>query len=280
MSARASDGTCFEQFGCFEQYGDQQDVGKPAIVLVHGVGLNRHMWQGQIEALTARYRVITYDLFGHGESPPPPSPPTLTLLSDQLRGLLDDLGFGEAAVAGFSLGGMIARRFAMDHGERLWALAILNSAHRRDPAAQAALEKRIEQTRQDGTATTVGAALQRWFTDAFQKDHPDVIDLVRKWVLANDNAFYPDIYQLLADGVEELIAPKKPIRCPTLVMTGEEDYGNSPGMTNAIAAEIPSAETVILPGLRHMAMMEAPAVFNEKLVPFLDAHVRSSTKAG
>ncbi len=272
MAERASDGTCFEQFGCCEQVDDRRDTGKPLVILVHGVGLNRHMWQGQIDVLAARYRVITYDLLGHGESPPPPSRPSLTLLSDQLRSLLDDLGFREAAVAGFSLGGMIARRFAMDHGDRLWALAILNSAHRRDPAAQAAIEKRIEQTREDGTAATVDAALERWFTEAFQRDHPDVIDLVRQWVLANGNPHYPDIYQLLANGVEELIAPNPPIRCPALVMTGEEDYGNSPEMTHAIAAEIPGAETVILPGLRHMAMMESPAVFNGKLLPFLDAH--------
>lgn len=274
MPMRASDGTCFEQCG------NQQDVGKPAVVLVHGVGLNRHMWQWQVEALAKSYRVITYDLFGHGESPPPPSSPSLTLLSDQLRNLLDDLHLDQTAVAGFSLGGMIARRFAMDHVEHLWALAILNSAHRRDLAAQAAIEKRIEQTRQNGTAVTVDVALKRWFTDAFQKNQPHVIDLVRQWVLANDKAVYPDIYQLLADGVDELIAPKPPIACPTLVMTSEEDYGNSPEMTNAIAAEIPGAETDFLSGLRHMAMMEAPTVFNQKLLSFLDAHGGPSTKVG
>lgn len=286
MPMRASDGTCFEQFGCFEQCdcfeqcGDRQNDAKPVVVLVHGVGLNRHMWQWQIEALAKKYRVIAYDLFGHGESPPPPSPPSLTLLSAQLQNLLDDLGLGETAVVGFSLGGMIARRFAMDHGQRLWALAILNSAHRRGPAAQAAIEKRIEQTRRDGTATTVEAALLRWFTDKFQKNRPDVIDLVRQWVLANEKAVYPEIYRILAYGVEELVAPKDPIGCPTLVMTGEEDYGNSPEMTVAIAAEIPSAETVILAGLRHMAMAEDPMLFNRELLQFLDAHARGRLIAG
>ncbi len=232
------------------------------------------MWQGQRDALAAHYRVITYDLLGHGESPLPPSRPSLTLLSDQLRNLLCDLDLGKVAVAGFSLGGMIARRFAMDHHERLWALAILNSAHRREPAAQAAIEKRIEATRRLGTEATVDAALERWFTDAFRKGHPDAIAKVREWVLANDNPLYPDIYQLLADGVEELIAPKRPIDCPTLVMTAEEDPGNSPAMAHAIAAEIPGAETIILPGLRHMAMMEAPLTFNEKLLSFLDTHAQ------
>ena len=273
MTRRASDGTCFEIFG-------EASSARSPVFLIHGVGLNRRMWQGQTDALSARHRVITYDLFGHGDSPPPPSPPSLTLLSDQLRNLLDDLGLRKAVVAGFSLGGMIARRFAMDHRERLSALAILASAHRRTPDAQEAIEKRIEETRRHGPAFTVEAALERWFTAAFRTASPAVIDRVRQWVLANDGAVYPDLYRLLADGVDELFAPPEPITCPTLVMTGEEDFGNSPEMTHAIAAEIPGAETVILTGLRHMAMMEAPAAFNEPLLSFLNTHTRLDNKAG
>ncbi|MEY3080378.1 MAG: hypothetical protein RJA94_363, partial [Pseudomonadota bacterium] len=60
-----------------------------------------------------------------------------------------------------------------------------------------------------------------------------------------------------------------PITAPTLVMTGDEDYGNSPAMSRAIAAEIAGSELVILPGLRHMAMAEAPDLFNAKLMAFL-----------
>ncbi len=273
MTRRASDGTCFETFG--EASGD-----RPAVFIIHGVGLNRKMWQAQTDALSARYQVITYDLFGHGESPSPPSRPSLSLLSDQLRNLLDDLGLTQAAIAGFSLGGMIARRFAMDHRERLSALAILASAHRRTPDAQEAIEKRIEETRRHGPAFTVEAAIERWFTGAFRTAQPAVIDRVRQWVLANDGTVYPGLYRLLADGVDELIAPPEPISCPTLVMTGEEDFGNSPEMAHAIAAEIPSAKTVILPGLRHMAMMEAPAIINEALISFFDMHAMLDDGAG
>ena len=270
MAKRAGDGTCFETFG-------EPTAAGGAVILIHGVGLNRHMWERQIEALAEHYRVVTYDLFGHGESPPPPSRPSLTLLSNQLRTLLDDLRLEKAAIVGFSLGGMIARRFAMDHRERLSALAILASAHRRDPAAQRAIEQRVEDTRRNGTAATVEAALDRWFTDAFRSSTPEIVNRVRKWVLANDSDVYPDLYRLLADGVEELIAPADPVGCPTLVMTGEEDVGNSPAMAHAIAAEIPGARTVILPGLRHMAMMEAPDAFNRPLLSFLQSCKQAGT---
>ena len=73
------------------------------------------MGTGRLPRLAKDYRVITFDLYGHGESAVPPSTPSLSLFSDQILELLDQLGIGTAAVAGFSLGGMIARRFAMDH---------------------------------------------------------------------------------------------------------------------------------------------------------------------
>ena len=72
------------------------------------------------------------------------------------------------------------------------------------------------------------------------------------------------------DGVNELAAPKVPITAPTLVMTAEEDYGNSVEMTHQIAAEISGSKTVILPALRHMAMAEAPDLFNQHLMAFIE----------
>jgi pimeloyl-ACP methyl ester carboxylesterase len=255
----ARDGTAYEIFG-------DSDA---ALVLVHGLGLNRNMWQWQAPSLAARYTVVTYDLYGHGESPPPPGEPNLALFADQLRRLMDELALPKAAVVGFSLGGMIVRRFALDQKERLWALAILHSPHRRDEAARQAIQARVEQARKDGPAATVDAALVRWFTDGYRSRNPAVMKLVRGWVMANRPDIYPAVYQVLVDGVDELIAPEPAIACPTLVMTGEEDYGNSPAMSAAIAAEIPNARLVILSGLRHMALAEAPCLVNHALEDFL-----------
>jgi pimeloyl-ACP methyl ester carboxylesterase len=270
----ASDGTRYEQ-----SPAAGADAALPPVVLIHGLGLNRLMWQWQTLALAPHYGVITYDLYGHGESPPPPGAPSLSLFAGQLLRLMDELRIDRAAIAGFSLGGMIARRFAMDHGDRLSALAILNSPHRRDPRAHQAIQARVVQARRDGPQATVEAALERWFNGDFRRAHPEVMDLVRRWVTANDRAVYADIYQVLVDGVGELIAPNPPITCPSLVLTGEADDGNSPAMTMSIAAEIPGARTVILPGLRHMGMVEAPALFNRELTAFLQSAAAGSGDA-
>ena len=243
--------------------------GVPVVVLIHGLGLRRACWQWQVPVLSGRFQVLTYDLWGHGDSPVAPETPSLTVFSRQLVDLLRELEIDRAAIAGFSMGGMICRRFAMDHPERTTALAILHSPHARDPKAQAMVEARVAQASEEGPEATVENALERWFTEPFRLTNPDMMDLVRRWVLANDREIYPSNYHVLAHGVAELVAPNPPIQCPTLVMTGDEDFGNGPDMTKAIAAEIEGAEAVILPGLRHMALAEDPDAFNAPLMNFL-----------
>ena len=248
------------------------DDGQP-IVLIHGLGLNRECWEWTIPALPGRYRVITHDLYGHGESPVPPSTPSLSLFSQQLAGLLNHLNIKSASVVGFSLGGMIARRFAQDHPQRTDALAILHSPHRRSADAQAAILKRVEQAKTEGPAATVEAALERWFTESYRAINPAMMDRVRGWVMANDKAVYHTIYRVLAEGIEEIIAPDPAIACPALVVTGDEDFGNGPEMTHAIANEIVGSEALILRGLRHMALAENPEAMNEPMRTFFDRHL-------
>ncbi len=257
---RSANGTAYDVFG---------PHGAPLVVLIHGLGLNRGIWDQVIPALSADFRVLSYDIQGHGETPPPADQPSLKLLAKQIADLLDSIGAKTAILVGFSLGGMIARRFAQDYPARTLALAILHSPHRRTADAQAAILARVEQAGGEGPAATVEAALVRWFTDDFRRDHPAVMQKVRGWVVANNPSTYPQFYRILADGIDEIVAPRPPITCPTLVMTADQDFGNGPEMARAIAAEIVGAETVVLPGLRHMALMEDPQSTNAALLSFL-----------
>lgn len=260
----AQDGTVYDLSG---------PTGAPAVVLIHGLGLNRACWQWLVPELAGRYRVLTYDLLGHGDSGAPPPDPVLKTLSNQLAKLLNHLSIDHAAIVGFSLGGMIARRFAQDHPARVAALGILHSPHKRTPEAQAAILARVEQAKAEGPSATVEAALVRWFTDAYRAANPGMMELVRSWVMANDPAIYPSIYRILATGIDEIVAPIPPITAPALVITGDEDFGNGPEMTRAIAGEIEGAGALILPGLRHMALAEAPEAVNRPLIAFLDRHI-------
>lgn len=261
MANEASDGTIYDAVG---------PETAPAIILVHGLGLRRAMWQWTVPAIADGFRCVTYDLLWHGESPAPGMAPSLRVFSNQLQAVMQCAGIDRAAIVGFSLGGMIARRFAQDLPDRVGALAILNSPHRRSPEAQAAILARVAAAAGDGPSATVEAALQRWFTDEARTSRPDLMGLVRSWVLANDPTSYPAVYRVLAEGIDEIVEPDPPICCPALVLTGEGDHGNGPEMTQAIAAEIVGAETVILPTLRHMALAEDPGAVNGPLRAFLD----------
>ncbi|MFT4782707.1 MAG: pimeloyl-ACP methyl ester carboxylesterase [Yoonia sp.] len=257
----APDGTEYELSG---------SEGAPVVVLIHGLGLNKDCWQWTTPALTDAYRILSYDLYGHGGSAAPPETPSLPLFSEQLKRLLDHCGIEYATIAGFSLGGMIARRFAQDTPQRAQALVILHSPHKRSDDAQAAILRRVDQARETGPQSTVEAALERWFTEAFRTANPEMMETVRGWVTANYKEIYHTIYRVLATGIDEIVAPSPPITCPALVITGDEDYGNGPEMSHAIAAEIAGAKALILPGLRHMALVEAPEAINRPIREFLD----------
>ena len=257
----APDGTQFELSG---------PADAPVVVLIHGLGLNKECWQWTTPALSDRYRVLSYDLYGHGGSVAPPQTPSLSLFATQLAGLLDHCGVERVTIAGFSLGGMIARRFAQDTPQRTQAMVILHSPHKRSDAAQTAILKRVDQARELGPQSTVEAALERWFTEPYRTANPDVMETVRGWVTTNQKSIYHTVYRVLATGIDEIVAPAPAINCPALVITGDEDYGNNPKMTHTIAAEILGAKALILSGLRHMALVENPEAVNTPIRHFLD----------
>lgn len=254
-------------------YGLTGPVDAPAVVLIHGLGLSRDSTWGVIAPLLARhFRVLSYDLPGHGQSARHPGPLTLATLSTQLITLMDRLALPRAALVGFSLGGMINRRAALDHPARVSALAILNSPHERAPDLQARVAAQARDAASGGPAATIDAALERWFTPEFRAQNPEKVGNIRQTVLATDPASYAAHRLVLAEGVTELIQPAPPLTIPTLVMTCEHDSGSTPAMAHAIASEIAGSQCQIQPGLRHLGLIEAPQAFAGRLTQFLSLH--------
>ena len=247
--------------------GASQDT--PVLVLIHGLGLSMRTWDDFIPALAASYRVVLYDLCGHGQSALPSKTPSLRLLADQLHEVLTHLDCAQAHLIGFSLGGMINRRFAMDYPHKVASLVILNSPHERGDAQQALVEQRAKDTSAGGASATIEDTLQRWFTADYRAKNPDRTDWVRQTVLANDPQNYADHRFVLANGVVELIRPTPPITAPCLVMTCEHDSGSNVAMSHAIASEIAGATTIIIPQLQHLGLIERPDLFIVPILAFL-----------
>ncbi len=121
------------------------------------------------------------------------------------------------------------------------------------------------------TPDAFDAALARWFTPAFRAGHANAVANIRRVVLANDPGNYALHRRVLAEGVTELIRPKVAISHPALVMTCEHDSGSTPAMARTIASEINGAEVIIVPGLKHLGLIERPELFTAPIIEFLTA---------
>lgn len=242
------------------------------LILVHGVGLDRHMWDPFLDAFPDRDDAVTYDLIGMGDAPKPAGPYSLSMYSAQLAEVADAAARhgGRVDVAGFSLGALVAQRFAVDHPARIRRLFLLNSVFDRTEAERDAIRARVTEVRGGAGAYTasVEPAISRWFTPDFAAAHPDVVDSIRSRMLANEVEPYACAYSVFAEGDAEMAPLARRITAPTLVITGADDQRSTPEMTRRLAAAIPGAEAVVVPTVRHLLPVEAPGVLSELITGF------------
>ncbi|RJG13582.1 alpha/beta fold hydrolase [Pseudomonas cavernicola] len=243
--------------------------GQP-VVLIHGVGLNKEMWGGQIVGLAPHFRVIAYDMLGHGASPRPAQGTELIGYAEQLLELLDHLGLTQAVVVGFSMGGLVARAFALHYPARLNGLAILNSVFNRSPEQRAGVIERTSQAAEHGPDANAEAALSRWFSREYQAANPAQIAAIRQTLASNDPLGYLTTYELFATQDMYRVDDLGSIQVATLVATGELDPGSTPEMARQLAERIPGAQAVVLEEQRHMMPVESPRLINQMLLNFLN----------
>jgi pimeloyl-ACP methyl ester carboxylesterase len=235
------------------------------VVLIHGVGLDQHMWAAFGRALGRP--VHTYDLIGLGDGPRPPGPYTLAQYADQLSAVVAELGTAPVDLVGFSMGALIAQRFAVDQPDWVRRLVLVSTVFDRTPEERAAILDRVAEVRAGRYGDSIEPALQRWFTDDFATRRPEVVETVRQRMHANDVDAYGGAYEVFATGDAELVPLVDRLTAPTLVVTGELDQRSTPEMARRLAAALPH---VIVPGVRHLLPVEAPDTLAELVNSFLD----------
>ncbi len=250
-----------------------EDNGRgPPMVMIHGMGGDRTVWDPLAAKLSDRFRLIRPDILGHGRSrqSAPPAPWQFSQFARQVAELLTHLDIDSAVIVGFSLGGMIAQAVAIEYPTRTKALVIVSSVCNRTAEEQESIERRVEQVSAGGPAAVVDGALQRWFSPEFAARHPDVIDDWRGRTLANDPRNYALVYRLYADTDRQLLDRLAGIAAPTLILTGDRDQGQTPRMAGEMARRIKGSEVAILPGVPHMLPIEAPDSLSASITGFLD----------
>ncbi|HLJ20393.1 MAG TPA: alpha/beta fold hydrolase [Stellaceae bacterium] len=238
----------------------------PPVTLVHGVGANLGSWDAIAARLARRYRVIRMDLRGHGKSSRIETCSLGDFLND-VTVVLDTLGVARTHLVGFSLGGMIAQAFVLAHPERVEKLALISALAGRTPEERANVQARARKVREEGIASVVAAAEERWFTYAFRQKHPDVVAKRLEELKANDHRSYSAAYTVFAEG--DLGSRLHGIRQPTLIVTGEHDVGSNTRMARFMHEAIQGSTLNILPGLKHSVLLEAPEQIASLLEDFL-----------
>ena len=257
----------FHAIGDAQIYARSDGIGIP-VVLIHGFGLDQRMWDGQVPALSERFRVIRYDLRGYGRSSLPTAAPYAH--ADDLYELLGALHARPAHVVGLSMGGRVAVQFALCHPSAVRSLTLIDSAldgyEWSDDWRQ-----RWSEVIAVAKSGDVNKAKRLWF------DHP-LFAPAREHaaIAARLSALLSDYSGWQLANADPGLAPKPPalsrladIRAPSMVVIGERDLADFHRIADALSAGIVGASRIEIPRVGHMSTMEAPSFFNDLLLDFL-----------
>ena len=248
---------------------EQGPDGAPVVVLAPSLGTTLAMWDGLAEVLSPRYRVIRFDTRGHGASPVPPGPYTVSELAGDVVALADALGMDRFAFVGLSLGGAIGQALAVEHPDRLTALVLCCTGPRHgDPQTW---HDRAARVRSEGMAWLVEPTRDRWFTPGFSEAHPEVSSELLDMLASTSPVGYAACCDALA--AYDLSARLGEITAPTRVVAGGEDPVSPPSVGQLLVDGIPDADLVVLERASHIANVAQPKLFNAAVLEHLERHL-------
>jgi pimeloyl-ACP methyl ester carboxylesterase len=238
------------------------------VVLLHGVGLDRTMWDRCLPGLHRTYRVTAVDLRGHGQSALATPGLRLADLAADVLEVIEGLGSRPVHLVGFSLGALVAEFLAATRADRIASLTLVSSVAVRTTEESDAVARRLAAAELDFPAT-VDAAVERWFDEEWRVRDPELVARVRRTMLGNDVKSYLACYRVFATGDRDVAALLDRIDAPTLAITGSDDPGSTPEMSYRLADAIPDARAEIVAGARHLLPLERP----DELVSALIKHM-------
>jgi len=247
------------------------DQGSGTVVLfVHGFPLDHSMWNGQIDMLSVRHRVIAPDLRGFGQSGVTESVVTMEQFADDLAALLDFLTIRQPVVlCGLSMGGYIAFEFWRKYAARLQGLILCDTRAANDTAEVAAGRlATAEKVLREGPRFIAETMIPKLFSPSTQQKRPDLLGSIRKVMDSTD----PRGIAATARGMAQRANFTRDllnIRCPALVLVGENDAISPVAEMEAIARAIPNARFTIIHDAGHLSPLEQPDAVNGAIESFL-----------
>ena len=237
--------------------------GAPAVLLAHALGASLEIWEPQAEALATSFRVIRFDLRGHGLSELGSGRVSIEQFADDALAVLDALGVASAHVGGISIGGLVAQAIAVRAPERVRSLILVDTARAFPPPER--WRDRAATVRARGVAAIADDTLGRWVSPEYLATAAG--RGLRSILLATSSEGFAAAAEALA--VADYSAAK--LAGPALVLVGEHDVGAPPSVSAALAASIPGARLVVVPGARHVPLGEHAAEVTAAIAAHLAA---------
>ncbi|MDA2811932.1 alpha/beta hydrolase [Nocardiopsis sp. RSe5-2] len=237
-------------------------MSRPTVVLLHGVGLDRTMWEPTADLLADRFTVLAPDLLGHGRNGPAPAGTTLEHLAlDAAAGIPPG-----SHIVGFSLGALVAQYLALHRPELVATLTSVSSVCRRTPEEREQVFERLRLAHTDFDAA-VSASLRRWF--AGTGVGAEWVGRTEATLRANDVESFRNCYRVFATADADLAPDLHRITVPAMAVTGEDDPGSTPDMTRRLAAALPDCGAAVVPGTRHMLPVQRPEAVAEHVTALI-----------
>jgi 3-oxoadipate enol-lactonase len=231
----------------------------PLVVFLHGIGGNRHHWRHQLPVFATRFKAVAWDARGYGDSDDYAGALRFDDLTADLLRVLDHFKAPKAHLVGLSMGGRIARNFALRHPERVARLVLANTTPGFDALTPEQVKKFVEERKARSPATIKALISQHARPGAYE-------DLLESFKALRQPSY---LKTLEASVTQDRAAAIERIRAPTLVITSDEDKVYPPSIARNMAKRIPGARLAVISGAGHLSNLEQPGQFNQVVLRFL-----------
>lgn len=247
-------------------FRDENPQQERTIVFANSLGTDLRIWDEAAAHFGGGFRILRYDLRGHGLSDAPPPPYSLDDHVADLAAMLDAREISHAIVVGLSVGGMIAQALAAQRPDLVRLLVLCDTAHK--VGTPEMWNARIEAIRKGGLVSIADAVLDRWFSHEFRRTHTMDIAGYRNMLTRTPAEGYIGTCATLRDADLTSTAPR--LTQPTLCLVGEEDGATPPELVKSLSEVIPSASFGTIPNAGHLPCIEQPRV----LAGWIESFVR------
>ncbi|MDD4972127.1 MAG: alpha/beta fold hydrolase [Paludibacter sp.] len=259
------------------------DVGPeeaPVIIFIHGFPLNLSMWNMQVEALNEKFRIISYDIRGHGESDAGNDAFSIELFVADLVSFMDSLKISKASLCGLSMGGYIALNAVEHYPERFESMVLCDTTCKADlPEGKEKRMKAVENIITNGVQNYASESVKNLFAPGSFTSNKSVVSEVEK-MIANTSELSLCSTLLALSARHETCSKLSEIKVPVLILVGAEDSITPPSAAMFLHESIKNSTLQVIEGAGHLSNLENPEAFNQHLKIFFASVYKDKLMSG